>query len=279
MRQSIRKKLNSNRGVSIIFALALFLICTMVASLIIVAAASGSSRSNQRMEQQRAYFAISSASQMLVEDLQNQGVFVGQNEAKRYGCKQYYSETKYKLQKTDDSYIEGYLIPASLIAGAKTPIITDELHLTNDTEVKSVDDVNTTLNGLLGDVIKKAAAKVYEQNTAYEETFIISVDSSEARLPDVICEFKMDTSYNIKIEVKADGSAYSLTIRAKCTDVTVTIESGSPHSCTHAVFYKTELPNGEYGDATKNQDIGGTDNLEKTTVRWGVPEVIKGVEP
>lgn len=279
MRKRIKEKLNSNHGVSIIFALALFLICTMVSSLIIVAAASGSNRSSRRMEQQRAYFAISSASQMLVDDLKNQGVFVGENEAKRYGCKQYFTESKYKLQKTDDTYIEGYLIPASLIADASTPIITDSLHTTDDTEIKTVDNVNTTLDGLLGAVIKKAATNVYQYGTDYEENFKIALDNAETRIPDVICKFKMDTSYNIKIEVKADGSEYSVTINLKCEDITVTVLSGTPLSCTHKVFYKTELPNGEYGDAEMNLPIGGTNNLERTTVRWGVPEVIKGVEP
>lgn len=278
MLQIIRKKTNDNHGTSIIFALALVLICTVVSSLIIVAAASGSNRSNQRIKQQRAYFAISSASQLLVEDLQDQGVFVGQNQAKRYGCKQYQKNTI--QQKTDGSFVVGYEIPLYLIPGASTsPIITDALHLTNDIETKSVDDTQTTLNGLLGDLIEKAAAQVYQYGTAYEENFTIEVDNTETRIPKVNCKFQMDTLYNITIEVKAEGSEYSLTVNAKCSDITTTLEAGAPHSCTHAVFYKKEMENGEFVDATMNLEISGTNGLEKTTIRWGVPEVIKGVEP
>lgn len=277
MLQIIRKKTNDNHGTSIIFALALVLICTVVSSLIIATAASGSSRSNQRIKQQRAYFAISSASQLLVEDLQDQGVFVGQNQAKRYGCKQYQKNTK--LQKTDGSFIEGYEIPEYLIPGASTPIITDALHMQDEIEGKDVVDTETTLNGLLGELIKKAATKVYQYGTAYEENFTIEVDNTETRIPKVNCKFQMDTLYNITIEVKAEGSEYSLTVNAKCADVSITLEEGDEHSCTHAVFYKKEMENGEFVDATMNLEISGTNGLEKTTIRWGVPEVIKGVEP
>lgn len=279
MLQQIRKKLNKNNGASILIALGLFLICTMVASLIIVAAASGSNRSTLRINQQRAYFAVSSAAEMLVEDLQTQGEFVGKNQATRYGCKEYYTPTKYSLQKTNGQIAYGYLIPATLINESSSPIIIDELHLTNDLEVKSVDEANTHLNGLLGGVIKKAAEKVYKENSPYEEHFIIKADDSSDRLPNVNCKFSMDTSYNIKIELKAEDSEYSVTINTKCASAGLAVESVPNGKCNHIVLYKEKQDDGSFLDAQMTLGIGISYNLETTTVRWGVPEIVKGVAP
>ena len=66
----IRKKLKNNSGASVLLALGLFIICTMISSVVIAAAAGGSSRNVKRVEQQKEYLSISSAAQAVMAEMQ-----------------------------------------------------------------------------------------------------------------------------------------------------------------------------------------------------------------
>ena len=67
--KQIKKKLHSNTGASIMLALALTLICLMVSSVIVAAAASGAYRKQEEIKSQQAYLAITSAAQYIAENL------------------------------------------------------------------------------------------------------------------------------------------------------------------------------------------------------------------
>ena len=62
-------KLKSNRGATMILALALFLICVMVSSIILVVAASSSGRVSQQVKEQQAYLSVSSAADIVATEL------------------------------------------------------------------------------------------------------------------------------------------------------------------------------------------------------------------
>ena len=69
-------KLKSSRGATMILALALFLICVMVSSIILVVAASSSGRVGQQVEEQQAYLAVSSAADVIAAELNNCNTYV-----------------------------------------------------------------------------------------------------------------------------------------------------------------------------------------------------------
>lgn len=65
--KAIQKKLHSERGASISFALLLFLVCTTVGSVILVAATSASGRLSRLAVSDRRYYSVTSAAGLLKE--------------------------------------------------------------------------------------------------------------------------------------------------------------------------------------------------------------------
>lgn len=72
-------KLKGNRGATMILALALFLICVMVSSIILVVAASSSGRVSQQVEDQQAYLAVSSAADIVATELNRCNKYILEN--------------------------------------------------------------------------------------------------------------------------------------------------------------------------------------------------------
>ena len=65
MRNRIKAKLRSRTGASITFALLLFLVCTVLCSVIIAAATAASGRMSRIAEMDQRYYAVTSAAEML----------------------------------------------------------------------------------------------------------------------------------------------------------------------------------------------------------------------
>jgi hypothetical protein len=63
--RTVRAKLHSRRGASILLALAFFLLCTMVASVILTSATANVSKAAQRRDEQKAYLSVSSAADLV----------------------------------------------------------------------------------------------------------------------------------------------------------------------------------------------------------------------
>ena len=118
----IKKKLKSERGASVILALGLFLICTMISSIIVTAAASGSSRNvhdssgeARRVEQQREYLAVSSAAQTVMKEMQKLEKYVGREITSEYICCDNLSNEQIEYLKEDGTAVtavtfEGYVL-------------------------------------------------------------------------------------------------------------------------------------------------------------------------
>ena len=268
----LKKKLDSNRGASMMLALALFLVCTMISSVVIAAAVSNSSRNIERTNKQRAYLAVSSASSLLVEELSDMGQYVGSHEIKAFGCVDYQKQVS---RRFFDNIVTGYEIPEGLIPGSMDPIIIDEKHPNQKNVV--TDTEATTLDGVLGELIVKAAEKVYLQGASYTEEFEISMVETDERLPDVKGSFTMDSKYNITIELTTTDSDYAIVVRVECVGAQVATTVISPFGCDHIVYYKAIQADGAYVDAQTTLNIPGKSEITYTTVTWGVPEVTKGV--
>jgi hypothetical protein len=76
MKNRIMNKLRSEKGASITFALLLFLVCTVLCAVIIAAATAAAGRMSRISDQERRYYAVSSAASMMKELIDGQVVSV-----------------------------------------------------------------------------------------------------------------------------------------------------------------------------------------------------------
>ena len=276
----VKHKIYSNHGATLLLVLVLLLICVMVSSTILAAASSGNSRDVHRVETQRAYLAISSASELLMEELSNCGTFAGNVIDTRYGCQ------NCTIRATMDFFgevVTGYRLDAELIPNPMDEghlIIIDEEH-ENSGVVKVVDDLYTSLQGPLASLILRAAESVHVNGNTYEETFTLNVSSNgkrDERIPQVTVLFVMDKTYNIRMEVSAEGSELVMEISSDAV-VTRTVTTEPVFGCTHTVYYKEYQETGEFLDCKKDDwYIAGEKSSTVTKVTWNTPEMIKGVD-
>ena len=74
--QSVKRKLQSQRGASISFALLLFLVCAVISSVVIVSATTSAGRMSQTAEMDQRYYAVTSAAKFLQDMVETQPVTV-----------------------------------------------------------------------------------------------------------------------------------------------------------------------------------------------------------
>ncbi len=284
----MRKKLNSQKGVSMILALTLMLVCVMVSSVIIATAASGSSRNIRREAQQKEYLAISSGAQMIAENLKNIGSFVVSEEVIVPECSKYRVYPTQIVPEGEANPIAAYWVPQGLLPDTTEFYILGEL---GEETLLTQTQGGDSLEGIFAELLEKATMQVYQQGQAYKEVFYLSIPEEE-RLPKVKCTFSMNANYSIKIEVASGEEApatdyrIAITMNASRQPLVVTsIESLNENSegyehlfpHVHEVQYK-------YYEAdqwvTKRETMQF--NIEKrcttTTVEWSAPVLTKGVD-
>ena len=93
----LRRKLASRRGASITFALLLFLVCTVIGVIVLVAGTAAGGRMSKLAESDARYYAVDSAAQLLRKEIEASRVTV-----KRTGGASY-TMTTTLYQKTLDS--------------------------------------------------------------------------------------------------------------------------------------------------------------------------------
>lgn len=278
MIHNIKLKMKNTHGASMILVMSLLLFCIMVSSVIIAAASSGASRSLRRTQQQRAYLAVSSAADLLVEELEDVKPFIGRKLDKEYGCR--YCTVSAGTKNGKQLYeLDSALIPNHSNAAYK--ILIDPAHDPLGTEyvVVALDGTADAFDKL----VNRAATFVQKQNATYEEEFSIyleepSSSSKDERLPEVTCKLEMDTEYNLTISVKAEDSDYMVEITSAAT-----VKKNNPlftsaedvFSCQHTIYYK-ELVNGSFQDKEAVLEIAGDVTTTTTTVNWNQPKITKG---
>lgn len=77
MRRMLQRKLQSQRGASLLLALLLLLICSMVGASILMAAASNAGKHRSNLKEHQTYLALSSAVSLLCDEL-NAAQYTGQ---------------------------------------------------------------------------------------------------------------------------------------------------------------------------------------------------------
>lgn len=68
--QSVRQKLHSQRGASVVMALMFFLICLMVGGVMLTAASANAGRLSHLRKNEQAYLSLSSAARLLRDDFE-----------------------------------------------------------------------------------------------------------------------------------------------------------------------------------------------------------------
>jgi Tfp pilus assembly protein PilX len=74
LRGRISAKLRSDRGASLSFALLLFLVCTVIGSVVLAAGTASAGRMSQLGESDQRYYSVASAAQLLAKELTNKEV-------------------------------------------------------------------------------------------------------------------------------------------------------------------------------------------------------------
>lgn len=291
--KSIKNKLKSNTGASVIMALGLFLICTMISSVIVIAAVSGSTRNVERMESQKEYLSISSAAQLMVDELESlQGKkYIGREEKTICECSDYTTKEYFEFSGTG---IWGYRVSDS------DPGIIDVMFLekcqeehwkkiTYKSDAANSDNVLLDLKEGLDQkdniefLILEAAEEIYlYERNGYEKEFTITMPDTESRLLDVKCKFIMEKDYSITIELTMENSSYAITLSMDSMVTLPPEENGGVNGTimgarNHEGWYKKDIDgNGDFDIVNGSIEFETSTPYKTTTVIWNKPKLMKG---
>lgn len=273
----MRRKLKQQTGASLILALMLFLICVMVASSILVAAASGSSRNITRTQKQQAYLAVSSAAELLMDELSNVGSFVGRAEKNQYACSQYAKDgcKEHYTYVGLGTAVVGYKFE-DCTKGVEATILPELCVSDTEFSQRFMDD-SSSVQGLLQPVLEEAALKIFAEAEVLEYTTEFTVTIEDERLPEVKCCLTMKSNYDVSIVVTTAESDYSVTIYLDGREEADSTILTEPLSCTHVVYYKVQVGDRYVPQKDENYVFtSGTKYVERTTISWEAPELVKG---
>lgn len=286
----VKKKLNSKRGASMILVLSLFLICVMVSSVILAAASSGLSRNAQRVQQQRGYLAVSSASDLIVKELKTLGKYIGVKKISRYCCEDCTIEAT--IYDEEGNPHSGVRLDAEYIVGEESHPLDDGHVLIIDEEAGYVihepEEAPAThdcsgLRGVFNNVFARGCAQIFETGMIYEETikFDLSVDgSTDERISEVICYFTMDDEYNVKFLLTTEESGYAVSIScsAKVENSSSPVNREFIDNHKHLIYYKDfDEETRMYSTQSVEWKIPIEITTMNTTVEWDGPRIVKEV--
>ncbi len=169
------RKIQSQRGASILLALAVVLVCTMVAAIVLAAAAANAGKGLSSQAQTRSYYAVSSAAQLLADDMQKNAP-KGQvsTTVKHYTC--------------TDVHPSYYHADEGIVSEQELILTVDE---------------STPLAQIIDEAIHQIDPT--DEASNYERTFTIQAPEFD----EVEAHLFMDYRYNITIELTAAPSEYS----------------------------------------------------------------------
>ena len=288
----IRRKLNSNTGASMILALVLVLICAMVSSVIVMAAASGVSRNESKLKKQQEYLAVTSAAQFIAENLNpsEDSILCGVIMTNEKPCAKYKNYNIPFQIDVNGVLVSSYAIPmpAASIPGVDNTMVLEQFYLVAEDLVGTnafceaipmavIKEDATEFSGYFGALMKRAASDVFKNNAVFSESFTMEV--GDDRLPKVKCTFTMEKDYSVDIVIHSvdEVSDYSMTVRMDANQSTNFIEDEVECTNEHRYFY-------EYSDMVGNlhtSEIGyikfnHTVKNSVIEVTWGSPVISKG---
>ena len=240
------KKLRSERGASILMALVLLLLASMVSAVILTAATSAARRVRNDREAQRDYLLVSSAAEMIRDSIQ---------------ADEYYREVWFITYK-DTIDEDGKVIPAD----PKTK-----------TELKAENQPNGTMGEWLAAGIDGSDATAAVTIKGSEDTIEISMpevqnaDGEAVAFKTVVAEFKMDGgsgNITVKLRIKPENES---------ADTNTNTNADSEEDCRMTLTLRgnmkvTESQASEVGDGVESIRITGT------TITWESGKIVKGIK-
>ena len=245
----MRQKLSSRRGASLLIALLYFLVCGLVAAVIIGAAMTNVQKLKGARQRQQAYNSVSSAAQ-LIRDEMTRVEYQGIERWDEYECNRSAAEIQDRRHKDTYSW-EGF--SASKEAGK-------------------------SLTALLQPGVEKVyhSHARFQQNqknfTGWEDSFTVD---------DGVCpvevNVKIDRDYTLTFTLaprQADLTEdYRMTLVSK-GQAGEPVESQTESSCSHRVTYRDET-DGLYH--VVDTDFKITEHHYATAIRWTRGTISKGV--
>lgn len=279
----IKEKLKNHSGASMIFALALMLVCVVVSSVILAAATSGASRNFSRTKQQSDYLAISSAAEFLQESLKDPGYLKGETMIDIHQCNVYRQFGEQTVTIGSNTYV-GYPISWNVTGGyiEKLLLISEE-HPFCESK-KELQIIEKSFSGPFASLMECAAVQVFETDTIYKETFYLTVETEtgeEERIPEVRCDFTMNQAYNVYIDiyVESDSSDYAMQLFVPAEKKESSFGETNDSICTHPILLISTNEAGQVVvDPDAAQDFLKVNDCPTIEVTWGTPTLEKGVE-
>lgn len=288
----IKEKLNSNAGASMILALALMLVCVVVSSIIVPAAASGISRNYERTTQQREYLAVSSAAELIADELETAGEYVAKKEIKQYGCLEYQKKELENFEVVNDeeenTTYKGYRLNSPLTNDAILSYLLadtneegeDSIFCSASSESTIIEDNPSQLSGSLQGLLKVACESVIKNEESYKGIFYISVENEE-RLPKVKCELTMDTNYDITILISpdSDNTDYSISVFMEADEVNIKTADDSGKTVTTTCENHHKVLNIKEDGSVyiiEEYQFVKTNNCSTIEISWQEPVITKG---
>lgn len=253
------RKLHTQSGASLLVALVFFLVCAMVAAVIMGSATTNTLKIKQRKEEKQVYNSVSSAAKFL-RDTMNTVSMEGSESAVHYGCNDY----------APDQY--HVLIGLSPEQEADTE---DVMPVTAKQSGETVE------NDALIDLLRQGVQKVYQSRLelAADEKAPFDGWNESFVVDDGLCEV------TVQVSIKND---YTLTFRLAPSDAAqqdlynmvltcegkseVEIRTDAP-ICSHAVTLQDLLSGGQ---TVTQGDFTGTRRTNVTVIRWENGEIYKG---
>lgn len=268
----IRRKLRSEKGASITFALLLFLVCAVLSGVIIVAATAASGRLDQIADSDQRYYAVTSAAELLKDALDGKTVTV----------------------KTEETSTE--IVPHNHTLDESEPTVTKETKMWYDgneeNPITMDEDFAKNLPSILADAAYRVAEKQY-QNEDSEKHLIDPPDgSAEIIAPSTediplnlttdVAEIIDAVSVDMYVEINdngiiyfyvskgEEGKAYTLRLAFKA-DVKTTVDENSSVSSPMNVINKEGII--QYDTEEK------TVKTTETTMTWSLTDIVKATMP
>lgn len=261
------RKLNSNSGMSILFALLFFLVVAMISAVILTASAVNLDKTDKQKKEQQAYLSISSASRLIRSVFGNTSCS-GTESLTIYGC-------------TLNNDLAGITLDPMKEA--------DKSNICNKLEIDGADK-----NNLKEFIVDKAYKLYLSRPKAYftsegEPAFVtapgkvytpVKFKIKASGMSDVNVAMIFDRNYNITMQLGVADSDYALTLRFNAIttkqDKLNPTETEGP-TCEHD-YTRTRLSEtGTYEEITYHVTCVGKVETLKTVITWDGGTVIKGV--
>ena len=194
----IRKKLASDRGASITFALLLFLVCAVLSSVIIVAATAASGRMSRLSEMDKRYYSVTSAAALIKEVLDGQSVEVEHKKVVRTIRKANNPTMSGETSETPDDRTSDFTLYT--LEGKDAPSVVDVRMRTEDDPEELANYTDFLLTRIAHQYVDTSDVEQSSKLFPLTETFKLEVGNN----PELTCDIAvtMNTDGTVIFDIK-----------------------------------------------------------------------------